>query len=205
MSVSKKNTFTTVLAIISVLVISFSLMNQKSFAYRNNEIEKNIIIPQTNCNMNILSKYKSPLKLNILERQEQKKNTIEDFKDKTWAIYIPKIDCMYDVFNDTSLGTLEKGIGHFEFTPKAYGNVCLAGHNIGKTISPFVYLFKLKKNDIVYYKYGNIEIKYTVKKKDKIKDTDFSYLENTNNDCLTLITCINGIPDKRLVVRCEKI
>ena len=47
--------------------------------------------------------------------------------------------------------------------------------------------------------YGTI--KYIVKTSVVIEETDFSYLEETNDNRLTLITCVRNQPTKRLCVQ----
>ncbi len=160
------------------------------------------IKPQTN---NPLI-FNNPPKLNNISVKLEKESINENEIDKySWAIYIPKINTIEKIFEGTDLNTLEKGVGHFANTTKDKGNICLAGHNIGINTSPFKYLFTLEKDDYLIYKYNDREYKYILSYKKEIDETDFSHIENTNDNNLTIITCIVGKKTKRLVVRFKRI
>lgn len=164
-----------------------------------NFFSKRKIKPQTN---NPLI-FNNPPKLNNKNMKLNKKKifTIDDLNKKSWAIFIPEINLLEKIYEGTDLNTLEKGVGHFKETTKDKGNICLAGHNVGVTVSPFKYLYKLKKNDLLYYKYNNKTYKYILKYKKEIDETDFSHISNTKDNSLTIITCIIGKKNKRLVLR----
>ncbi len=92
-------------------------------------------------------------------------------------------------------------VGHFEDTSKEKGNIGLAGHNRGYKNNYFEKLNKLKKGDEIKYKYNNFEKTYLIEKIETIKNTNWSYLENTKENKITLITCIENKPDLRLCVQ----
>ena len=46
---------------------------------------------------------------------------------------------------------------------------------------------------------------YAVSKIATIEDTDWSYLENTKDNRITLITCIDDKPNLRLVIQAKEI
>lgn len=165
---------------------------------------KRIIKPQTK---NPLI-FNNPPKLNnknMKLKTNNKINTIDDLNKKSWAIFIPKINLLENIFEGTDLNTLEKGVGHFKSSTKDKGNICLAGHNIGITVSPFKFLYKLEKGDLLQYKYNNKTYKYICSYKKEIQETDFSHIINTKENCLTIITCIAGKKNKRLVLRFNRI
>lgn len=101
----------------------------------------------------------------------------------------------------TELSTISKAIGHFTSTSIFNGNVGLASHNRGSNASYFANIHKLKKGDEIYFKsiYGTK--RYTVETVIEISETDFSYLQDTKDNRLTLITCIKNQPEKRLCVQ----
>lgn len=160
------------------------------------------IKPQTN---NPLI-FNNPPKLNNKTIElEEKIFTLDDLEENSWAIFIPQNNSLERIYEGTDLNTLEKGVGHFIDTTKDNGNICLAGHNIGITVSPFKYIHRLEEKDLLYYRYNNETKKYSLAFKKEIDETDFSYIENTREDSLTVITCIVGKKDKRLILRFNRI
>lgn len=105
------------------------------------------------------------------------------------------------ILESTELSTLAKGIGHFTSTSLYNGNVGLASHNSGNSGDYFKNLKLVKINDEIYYqtKYGTK--RYIVKVKEIIEETDFSYLGETKENKITLITCVNGQKEKRLCIQ----
>ena len=92
-------------------------------------------------------------------------------------------------------------VGHFENTQVLNGNVGLAAHNRGFPINYFANIKKLQAGDEILYKtnYGN-KI-YKVSLITIIKDTDWSYLEQTDKNTITLITCVENKPSNRLCIQ----
>ena len=96
---------------------------------------------------------------------------------------------------------LNEFVGHFEETSKTIGNIGLAGHNRGYKNNYFENLNKLKIGDDIKYKYNEFEGIYYVEKKETIKSTNWSYLDKSQNNRITLITCIENKPDLRLCIQ----
>ena len=92
---------------------------------------------------------------------------------------------------------MSKYVGHFEDTSKTTGNIGLAAHNRGYEVNYFSGLKTLKEGDEIIYKYNNFEKTYIVNQHKIIKDTDWSYLEQTEENKITLITCIENEPEYR--------
>lgn len=59
----------------------------------------------------------------------------------------------------------------------------------------------MKEGDIINYCYNNNIRKYVVKKQVIIEDTDWTYLEDTEENILTLITCVENEPKYRRCVQ----
>ena len=99
------------------------------------------------------------------------------------------------------LSTLSETIGHFPTTSLYSGNVGLASHNSGNKGDFFKNLRKIKIGSEIFYqtKYGTI--RYVVTTKEIIDETDFSYLQVTEDNRITLITCVAGQREKRLCVQ----
>jgi LPXTG-site transpeptidase (sortase) family protein len=114
---------------------------------------------------------------------------------------IPKIDLVANVSEGTSSEVLNQYIGHFEETQKQNGNIVLAAHNRGYDVNYFQRLKELEIGDIVFYTYLGNKRKYVVNEKNIIKDTDVNILENTKDNRITLITCVENMPELR---RCIK-
>ncbi len=92
-------------------------------------------------------------------------------------------------------------VGHFENTSKWEGNVGLAAHNRGYPINYFSKLKELKNGDNIIYN-TEFGIKtYAVKTIKIIEDTDWSYLQNTKENKITLITCVENKPNQRLCIQ----
>lgn len=96
---------------------------------------------------------------------------------------------------------MDKYVGHFVETSKTEGNICLAAHNRGYKVNYFNGIKKLKEGDEIVYKYKNFEKTYLVIKNKIIKDTEWSDLEKTEKNQITLITCVENEPEYR---RCIK-
>jgi len=77
----------------------------------------------------------------------------------------------------------------------------LASHNSDNTGDYFKNLNKIKKGDKIYYKTNYGTKIYTVETIVEIEETDFSYLEETKDNRITLITCVKGKPNLRLCVQ----
>ena len=97
--------------------------------------------------------------------------------------------------------TLNEYIGHFPSTSKTDGNIGLAAHNRGYKNNYFMNINKLQDGDEIIYRVDDIIKKYKVEKKIEVDSYDWSYLNQTADNRITLITCIDNSPTKRLVVQ----
>lgn len=137
---------------------------------------------------------------NTFQEDINKKNEIIE-ETKEWKIEIPEISLIAPISEGTDVETLNKFVGHFELTPKESGNVGLAAHNRGYPVNFFENLKKLKEGDEIKYTYGEYTKTYIVEKNIKISETDWSYLENSNINKITLITCIENEPEYRRCIQ----
>lgn len=96
-------------------------------------------------------------------------------------------------------------VGHFAETPKNKGNIGLAAHNRGYKINYFRDLKLLQKGDLIIYTYNGEISKYSVNELGIIKDTDWSKLESSSQDKLTLITCLEDEPEYRRYIQAVKL
>lgn len=119
-------------------------------------------------------------------------------KDVIGVIKIEKINFEGLVYENTTLETLSKGIGHFTNSPYINGNVCLAAHNTNKF---WAKLNTLEVGDKITYISFLGTKEYQVQSIEEILETDWSKLENTEENIITLITCVKGKPELRLCVQ----
>ena len=122
-------------------------------------------------------------------------------KDDEWYLEIPCINLKANIKEGTTKDIMEDYIGHFEETKKDIGNIGLAAHNRGYKNNYFQNLKELKQNDEIYYKYKNEKRKYVVIKNIIIKDTDWTNLEESDGNIITLITCVESQPEYRRCVQ----
>ena len=114
------------------------------------------------------------------------------------VIKIEKIGFEGLIYEGTSLDTLKKGVGHLENSPYLNGNVCLAAHNTNKF---WANLNTLQMGDKITYISFLGTKEYQVSNITKISETDWTLLQNTDENFLTLITCVKGDKPKRLCVQ----
>ena len=138
------------------------------------------------------------------EKQAKAENTTTketNIKEKQWYLKIPRIFLEAEIAEGTTTEVMNTYIGHFEERAKKEGNICLAAHNRGYPVNYFQNLKLLKKGDKIVYKYQNFKKEYEVTENYIIKDTDWSCMEKTEENEITLITCIENEPEYR---RCIK-
>lgn len=133
-----------------------------------------------------------------LEDEDSNDETSENF---IWKIEIPKIELDAVISEGTSDEILNEYIGHFEETKKNIGNVGLAAHNRGYKVNYFKRVKELDIGDEISYTYGNNTRIYKVASKTIIKDSDWTKLENTEDNRLTLITCLEDEPEYRRCIQ----
>lgn len=131
-------------------------------------------------------------------------NENQEVMNNVWKIQIPSIGLIADISNGTDKETLNKYVGHFIETPIEEGNVALAGHNRGYDVNYFSRLKELREGDEIIYIHNEINRIYKVTKNKIIKDTDIDVLRNTEENILTLITCVENEPNYRRCVQAEE-
>lgn len=125
-----------------------------------------------------------------------------EYDDSIGTLTIPSILLENaPILESTELSTLSKGIGHFTNTNLYNGNIGLASHNSGESGDFFRNLKQIKLNDEIYYQTNYGTKRYTVIIKEIIDETDFSYLQETKENRITLITCVAGQQEKRLCIQ----
>lgn len=139
---------------------------------------------------------------NIMNQEFNTENKIEnEEKTERWEIEIPKISLKATIAEGTTKETLNQYVGHFEQTQKEEGNIGLAAHNRGYEVNYFQNLKLLQKGDEIKYIHNQFEKIYEVEKCRIIKDTEWEYLEDTEDNRLTLITCVENQPEYRRCIQ----
>lgn len=180
--------------------ISSSSINSIDFKppYISNIFKRNWILVELNSN-NINQETEENIKN---QNNQTIKDTKENKKEETnWKIIIPKISLEAEISEGTSKEIMNKYVGHFEETSKNSGNVGLAAHNRGYEVNYFSQIKALREGDEIIYKYYDFEKTYIVVENKIIKDTDWSYLEETEENRITLITCVENEPEYRRCVQ----
>ena len=153
--------------------------------------------------------------MSLFARVETTKNTEEKIEEvyqekgentnnELWQIQIPKIDLIADISEGTSQEILNKYVGHFEGTQKENGNVGLAAHNRGYDVNYFARLKELGLGDEIIYIVNGNKKEYEISLITIIEDTEWTNLENTNDNRLTLITCLENEPSKRRCIQAKE-
>lgn len=122
------------------------------------------------------------------------------------VLIIPKLELSAPVYETEEGGEIEsmtKGVAHFAVTSAWEGNIGLASHNVAPAgaVAYFRDIHRLKKGDSLFYKTALGEREYKVSEVREIPEDDWSFLGRTDDNRLTLITCITGEPSMRLLVQ----
>ena len=133
-------------------------------------------------------------------KYEEEKIEIED-ENVLGILTIEKIDLKAPVKEGSTQEILKEYIGQIPETAKYDGNIGLAAHNRGNQYSYFARINELEKGDKIKYKTKFYERTYVVDKKIVIYDTDWSYLQATKDNRITMITCIKNKPNQRLCIQ----
>ena len=155
-----------------------------------------------------MASIKSNIGYNLAEKSEELNTQREVVKaniNNTWRIEIPKIGLNAHIMEGTDQDTLLKAVGHFEYTSTWEGNVCLAAHNRGYLCNFFEKIKNLKIGDEIIYYTEEGEKVYKVQTNKVILATDWSYIEQTDNNKITLITCEENRPEYRRCVQAVQI
>lgn len=147
----------------------------------------------------------NPIKENVEENIEINEAVENQYKINEWRIFISKINLDAPILEGTTQEVLRRGVGHFTSTSKWDGNVVLAAHNRGYKYNFFQEIKRLEIGDIIEYQTEQGKRTYEVCGKEKIKETDLSILENTKENKLTLITCVENMPEYRLCIQAKEL
>lgn len=120
------------------------------------------------------------------------------------VLTVEKLRLSVNVFESPDqMEAMTKGAAHFPHTSAWDGNVGISAHNINfdGTDGFFKNLYQLEEGDKIAYRCELGERAYTVETAKTIDATDWSPLGHSDENRLTLITCISGKPEQRLCVQ----
>ena len=195
--------------ILSVAIICFFSFVFKHIGTNINKEEEtqNIVISQ-NIIDEIEKNDSEPIEENSIISDDLDDDLSDSTKDSEisndefdWYIEIPKIKLYAPIEEGTNDEILNRSVGHFENTSRQSGNCGLAAHNRGYRVNYFAKVKELEKGDIIYYFVDQQKYKYKVENIFIIYETDWSTLENTEDDRITLITCVENREEYRLCVQ----
>ena len=124
--------------------------------------------------------------------------------DSIGVLTIPDINLSVRVYeSDSEMEDMERGAAHFKSTSAFDGNIGISAHNVNFNGSAgyFLNLHTLKKGAVIEYETALGKREYTVTGIKEISENDWSLLDRTEDNRITLITCITGKPTMRLVVQ----
>ena len=139
-------------------------------------------------------------KLNVLHeaiKEEVIAQKEEHYINYGWKLEIPEINLLADIEDGTTDEILNRNIGHFEMTGYSQGNIALAAHNRGYKVNYFSNLKDLEIGDEIIYYYNEFKKVFILSEMKIIKDTDVEVLDDTDENIITLITCVENMPEYR--------
>lgn len=114
-------------------------------------------------------------------------------KNEIWEIEIPKISVVCEIKEGTEKEIIQQNVGHFENTSKKQGNIGLA------ICSKDLKL--LKQGDEIIYTYNEFKKIYEIEKCRIIRDIEMEYLEETEDNMLTIITYVENYSQYRRCIQ----
>lgn len=120
------------------------------------------------------------------------------------TVKIPSLGINMKVWEGETAASMKKGLGHYTSTSAWNGNVAVCGHNRG---AQYVIgsIKDLKPGDTITYTtvYGTRT--YQVTTVQIIANTDWSYLQATADNRITLTTCLANHPESRVCVQAVEV
>ena len=113
---------------------------------------------------------------------------------------IPSLNINVKVWEGETSGSMAKGLGHYSSTSGWDGNIGICGHNQGAKYS-IGSIKNLEIGDTITYSTAYGTRSYEVVLVKTISASDWSYLQATADDRITITTCLADQPSKRVCVR----
>ena len=140
----------------------------------------------------------------VIEVQEENKEVSEQVTEEIKQIGIVKIpifNLVAPIAEGTTDEIMNQYVGHFENTSLWEGNIGLAAHNRGYPVNYFANVKDLQIGDEIIYEIEGKTRTYLVSEITIIEDADWSYLQQTEDNRITLITCVENEPSYRRCIQ----
>jgi len=120
------------------------------------------------------------------------------------TLSIPSLGISVKVWEGETSASMAKGVAHYSSTSAWAGNVGLCGHNRGARYN-IGSIKNLKQGDVISYTtmYGTWTYRVTEVK--IISNTDWSYLQSTADNRVTITTCLENHPESRVMVQAVQV
>lgn len=120
------------------------------------------------------------------------------------TVKIPSLGINMKLWEGETDASMKKGLGHYSSTSAWDGNVGVCGHNRGSKYA-IGSIKDLKQGDTITYTtiYGSRTYRVTLVR--IISNTDWSYLQPTPDNRITLTTCLADHPESRVVVQAVQV
>ncbi len=206
--------------LITVIILDISVLNyniQNANSKYNDNIDVNIESLEDITNNHIIelgiTKEMQIEELKETNSEVEKQDDIniektkveKDIGEYMWYLEIPSINLKAEIKETTEEEVIKEYVGHFEETAVIQGNVGLAAHNRGYENNYFENIKNLGIGDEIKYNYYGKQVIYKVTSSSIIEDTNWSKLEDTEINTITLITCIENEPTLRRCVQAQEI
>lgn len=120
------------------------------------------------------------------------------------TLVIPSLGIRYKAYEGTDSAAMRNGVGHFPSTSAWGGNIGLCGHNRGSSHN-IGSIKNLDVGDTIRYETSLGTRTYAVSAVKIIDWTDWSYLNATSDNRITIITCLADQPTKRVCVQAVEV
>ena len=203
MKYTKRGIFVLILVLTSITYIMINLViynfhQQYNFQNKSNKIISVKFPLEDKEKVKIVSKDLE--KCNIKQKEDLQQQEVLE-----WRIKIPTIKVDAKICEGVTNDVIAKTVGHFEESSKWNGNVALAAHNRGYNCNFFENIKNLSKGDIIIYSTQEGIRKYKVNINKIIKETDWTYIQNTKDNRITLITCEENKREYRRCIQAVEI
>lgn len=120
------------------------------------------------------------------------------------TLKIPSLNINMKVWEGETNTSMAKGLGHYSSTSGWDGNIGVCGHNRGAKYT-IGNIKNLKDGDTITYTtvYGTRI--YEVVTVETIASSDWSYLQATSDNRITITTCLANQPSKRVCVQAVEV
>jgi len=120
------------------------------------------------------------------------------------TVQIPSLNISLKVWEGETNASMSKGLGHYSSTSAWDGNVGVCGHNRG---SKYVIgaIKDMEEGDLITYTTIHGTRTYAVVSVEVISSNDWSDLQATSDNRITLTTCLANQPTKRVCVQAVQI